>query len=218
LSLPVRFRSLPIFWQTLILLLTGLAIAQVISILLIIYLPAPRPDFYTMTEIAERLTLEPGSERELTLRQVASAPDDNDGRMTSDPALTRRLAFAVDRPVRDVRLFFEADQSEKFPFTRQAGRGGVPFRHGQPYFFNTVVAAMRDPRGAGWRVIETPPPARVTAWQQRTTIWFGVSALAMLPVAWALRGRSAVSPKRSSGSIMIGTRRRCPPRGRPNCN
>jgi hypothetical protein len=51
----MRFRSLPIFWQTLILLLGGLVVAQVVSVLLIIYLPAPRPDFFTMTEIAERL-------------------------------------------------------------------------------------------------------------------------------------------------------------------
>lgn len=185
----MRFRSLPIFWQTLILLLTGLAIAQVIAVLLIIYLPAPRPDFYTMTEISERLALEAGSARELTVRRVATPPDADDGKMTSDPALTRRLAVALDRPVQDVRLYFEADQSEKFPFTRQPGRGGVPFRHGQPYFFNTVIAGLRDPGGQGWRVLETPPPARVTAWQQRTMIWFGVSALAMLPVAWAFARR-----------------------------
>jgi signal transduction histidine kinase len=185
----MRFRSLPIFWQTLILLLIGLAIAQVILVLLIIYLPAPRPDFYTMTEIAERLAREPGSDPALAVRQVSAPPDDDDGRMTSDPSLTRRLAFALDRPVQDVRLFFEADQSEKFPFNRQSGQGAVPFRHGQPYFFNTVVAAKRNPGGAGWRILETPPPARVTAWQKRTMIWFGISALAMLPIAWAFARR-----------------------------
>jgi two-component system, OmpR family, sensor kinase len=197
----MRFRSLPIFWQALLSLLTGLAIAQVIAVLLIIYLPAPRPDFYTMTEIAERLALDPDPSRELTFRRVPGPPDDDEAKMTSDPALTRRLAIAVGQPVRDVRLFFEADQSEKFPFTRQTGRGGVPFRHGQPYFFNTVVAAMRDPGGQGWRMLETPPPARVTAWQKRTMIWFGVSALAMLPVAWAFARRLTQPIRRFADAV-----------------
>ncbi|PXA83531.1 two-component sensor histidine kinase [Nostoc sp. 3335mG] len=183
----MRFRSLPLFWQTLILLLGGLAIAQLVSVLLIIYLPAPRPDFYTMTEVAERLALEPGSDAKLIVRRTDAAPIGDDG-MVSDPRITQRLATQLGRPIGDVRLFFQADQSEVFPFTRQPGSGAVPIRHGQPYFFNTVVAGERDAMGQ-WRVLRTPPPARVSAWQQRTAIWFGVSALAMLPFAWAFARR-----------------------------
>jgi signal transduction histidine kinase len=183
----MRFRSLPIFWQTLILLLAGLAIAQLISVLLIIYLPAPRPDFYTMTEIAERLALEPGSDAKLIVLRTDAPPTADDG-MISEVHITQRLAAQLDRPIDDVRLYFQADQSEIFPFTRQPGSGAVPMRHGQPYFFNTVVAAERD-RAGGWRVLRTPPPSRISAWQQRTAIWFGVSALVMLPFAWAFARR-----------------------------
>jgi signal transduction histidine kinase len=183
----MRFRSLPLFWQTLILLLGGLVMAQLVSVLLILYLPAPRPDFYTMTEISERLALEPGSDPKLVVRRRDGPPIAGDG-MISDPRITRRLAMQLDRRPDDVRLFFQADQSEVFPFTRQPGSGAVPVRHGQPYFFNTVVAAERDPAG-GWRVLRTPAPPRVSAWQQRTAIWFGVSALAMLPFAWAFARR-----------------------------
>jgi signal transduction histidine kinase len=183
----MRFRSLPIFWQTLILLLAGLATAQLVSVLLIIYLPQPRPDFFTMTEIAERLA-EPDAASPLVLLRHAEAPSADGTSMLSDPAITARLAGELRRPVDQVRLFFEADQSEIFPFARQTGRGAVPIRHGQPYFFNTVVAAVQEPDG-GWRVLRTPPPARVTAWQKRTAIWFGLSALAMLPFAWVFARR-----------------------------
>jgi len=183
----MRFRSLPLFWQTLILLLGGLAMAQLVAVLLIIYLPAPRPDFYTMTEIAERLAMEPGSDAKLIVHRMDAAPIADDG-MISDPRITQRLAVQLGRSVDDVRLYFQADQSEVFPFTRQPGSSAVPIRHGQPYFFNTVVAAERNPAG-GWRVLRTPPPARISAWQQRTAIWFGVSALAMLPFAWAFARR-----------------------------
>jgi len=195
----MRFRSLPLFWQTLILLLAGLAIAQLVSVLLIIYLPAPRPDFYTMTEIAERLALEPGSDGKLIVLRTDAPPAADDG-MISDTRITRRLAAQLDRPIDDVMLFFRADQSEVFPFTRQPGTGAVPIRHGQPYFFNTVVAAERDPAG-GWRVLRTPPPARISAWQQRTAIWFGVSALAMLPFAWLFARRLTRPIRRFAGAV-----------------
>ncbi len=183
----MRFRSLPIFWQTLILLLGGLAMAQIVSVLLIVYLPAPRPDFYTMTEIAERLALAPGSNDKLTVRRVADAPVAEAG-MVADVAITRRLAMQLDRPIDDVRIFFFTDQSETFPFNRQSGRSAVPIRHGQPYFFNTLVAAERDPI-SGWRMLRTPPPPSISAWQARTSLWFGISALAMLPFAWGFARR-----------------------------
>ncbi len=183
----MRFRSLPLFWQTLILQLGGLAMALLVSVLLIIYLPAPRPDFYTMTEIAERLALEPGSDTKLIVHRADAPPLAEDG-MISDPRITRRLANQLQRPIDDLRLYFQADQSEVFPFTRQPGSSAVPIRHGQPYFFNTVVAAERDPAG-GWRVLRTPPPSHISVWQQRTAIWFGLSALFMVPFAWVFARR-----------------------------
>lgn len=179
----MKFGSLPIFWRTLALLLAGLVTAQLVSVLLIIYLPPPRPDFTTMTEIVNRLAGNPVIDPVLRLDHRRDPPRADDPAMVSDPALTQRLAKNLDRPLADVRLFYEADQSEVFPFIRQSGAGGVPIRHGQPYFFNTVVAAVRDPAG-GWRVLRTPPPARISSWQKRTAIWFGLSAIAMLPFAW----------------------------------
>jgi two-component system OmpR family sensor kinase len=195
----MRFRSLPIFWQTLILLLGGLVVAQVVAVLLIIYLPAPRPDFYTMTEIAEGLS-HPDAHFPLTLRRRAGAPIAEGTGMIADPAMTRRFAEELRRPIDQVRLFFQADQSETFPFTRQTGRGAVPYRHGQPYFFNTVVGAVRDPAG-GWRVLRTPPPGRITAWQLRTAVWFGVSALVMLPFAWIFARRLTRPIRRFASAV-----------------
>ena len=183
----MHFRSLPIFWQTLILLLGGLAVAQLISMLLIFYLPAPRPDFYTMTEIAQRLALMPGSNEKLIVHRVEDAPVADDG-MIADAAITQRLATQLEKPESDVRLFFLTDQSESFPFKRQRGQGAVPIRHGQPYFFNTLVAAERDAT-SGWRILRTPPPPPITRWQLQTLAWFGISALAMLPFAWGFARR-----------------------------
>lgn len=177
-----RFRSLPIFWQTLALMLGGLIVSQIVAVLLIVFLPAPRPDFYTMIEIGSALAGEPGAAGGLTVSTRAAPPPQPDD-MIASPMLTAGLARGLARPVDDVRLFFEADQSATFPFPRSTGRGAVPVRHGQPYFFNTVEAAMRLPDGR-WRVVRTPDPPLISSWQRRTFVWFGFSALAMLPFAW----------------------------------
>ena len=188
-----RFRRLPIFWQTLALLLGGLVVAQIVSVLLLLYLPAPRPDFFTMSEIGGTLEGQqptPG----FAIERRGLPPPRPDG-MIDSAALTRRLAGILAQPPSRVRLYFEPDQSETFPFPRRTGRGAVPMRHGQPYFFNTVEAAVALPAG-GWRVVRTPPRPRLSVWQQRTAWWFGISALAMLPFAF-LFARALTRPMRS---------------------
>ena len=67
----------------------------------------------------------PGSVEKLTVHHVAEEPD-AEGGMIANPAVTRRLAHALGRPIGDVRLYFQADQSETFPFMRQPGSGAVP--------------------------------------------------------------------------------------------
>jgi two-component system, OmpR family, sensor kinase len=177
-----RFRALPIFWQILALVLGGLVVAQIVSILLIMYLPAPRPDFYTMSEIAEALVDDDAPDTPVSARYQAEPPPQPSD-MIRGEVLAGRRARLINRPVADVRIYFEPDQAENFPFPRTAGRGAVPVRHGQPYFFNTVEAALKLSDGR-WRVVRTPSPPLFTAWQRRTFLWFGFSALAMLPFAW----------------------------------
>lgn len=183
----MRLSRLPILWHTFVLLLSGLAVALAVSILLIIYLPAPRPDFYTMTEITERLGMGSTANPQLRVDWRRDAPAADEG-MIADPAITRRLATGLGQPVDRVRLFFQADQSENFPFRRRSGSTAVPIHHGQPYFFNTVIAAEQDPLG-GWRVLRTPPPPMVSSWQQRTLLWFSLSIIAMLPFGWLFARR-----------------------------
>lgn len=196
----IRGRPVSIFAQTLLLAFAGLVVAQIVSIALVLLLPAPRPDFYTMTEIAEAAAGDPPADTAFEATIRARPPLPEPGGMVAQASLTERLARSLGVPVDGVRLLFEADQSETFPFPRRTGRGAVPIRHGQPYFFNTVEAALRLPDGR-WRVVRTPPPPLLTAWQRRTVLWFGISALAMLPVAWAF-ARALTRPiRRFAGAV-----------------
>jgi signal transduction histidine kinase len=174
-------RPVSIFAQTLALILGGLMVAQLVSIALVMVLPPPRPDFATMTEIGEALLGAPPVDSSLSIAVAPAPPAPREG-MVSQAMLTARLARIIGRDPADVRLAFEADQSETFPYPRRSGRRAVPIRHGQPYFFNTVEAALRLPDG-GWRLARTSPRPLLTAWQQRTIISFALSALAVLPFA-----------------------------------
>ena len=172
---------MPILWQTLILLLGSLVAVQLISILLIISLPAPTPEAVTLTEIGEILAGRSPPEHAGRL-SVAATPPVDDPLMVSNPGLSDRLAKGLGRPVSEVRLAYVADQSGAFPFRQWGTPGTVPVRHGQPYFFNRLTAAVRMSSGE-WRIFITSPPPLISAWQARTSLWFCVSAIAMLPIA-----------------------------------
>lgn len=200
MSAEQRPRGLPIFWQTLLLLLASLLVAQGVSIALLLSLPPPRPDFNRLSDIADTLSGRPmprdldddrrrpggkpdDRERALSVRESPSPPVPGE-RMTSDPRFTARLAQRLGVAPTSVRLFYEPDQRASFPFGvgRRDEDRLVPIRRGEPLFFDTVIAAMRD--GAGWRVVQTPPRLRVSIWQKRLILWFAVTALLLVPFGW----------------------------------
>lgn len=187
-----RSHGLPIFWQTLLLLVASLVVSQLVSIALLITLQPPRPDFNRLSDVAEvlagRSSDREGRERALVVF-VRSKPPVADDDMISDPRFTARLADRIGVPVDRVRLYFEPDQRSGFPFERRRHAGRVPMRRGEPIFFNTVVAGLHT--GAGWRVVETPARPALGPWQRRAILWFAVSALVLVPFAWLFARRLA---------------------------
>lgn len=180
-----RARGLPIFWQTLLLLLASLIVSHLVSIGLLLTAAPPRPDFNRLSDVAEILAGRPpereGRERALALYMRAAPPIAGEG-MTGDRRFTLRLADRIGVSPDRVRLYFEPDQRGGFPFDRRRHQGKVPMRRGEPIFFNTLVAALDT--GAGWRVVQTPPRPLIGAWQRRAILWFALSALVLLPFAW----------------------------------
>lgn len=180
--------GLSIFWQTLLLLFASLIVSQAVSIGLLLSLPQPRPDFNRLGDIVE--ALDPGVRRhrdhegrERALRIVISpvapapAPD-----MTTDPQfvalIAERLGVTPDR----VRLWFESDQRGDLLAGARRRDRLVPMRHGEPMFFNKLIAGLDT--GHGWRIVRTAPRPLIAAWQKRVMLWFGLSALSLLPFAW----------------------------------
>ena len=189
-----RLRRLPILWQTLLLVMASLIVAQAMNIAMFVQLPLPRSQVYPMGEIADVLRgrardpdtrggIKRSGDGPLGLHLSHRPPTTESARMVSDPGMSKRLADRLDVPVRRVRLFYEADQSATYPFRLKRTDAGVPIRHGEPMFFNTVIAGLEQPDGR-WRVVRTPDRPLISPWQLRTMLWFLLSAALVLPLAF----------------------------------
>lgn len=178
--------ALPVFWQTLGLLLFGLLIAQGVGVALLLVLPPPRPEFDRMSDIAAALagTPLPRDEREqpLLTRLQPGEPIPSSG-LTAEAGFARLLAARLNVAEERVRLFSEPDRGPGFPFTRRPRRHASEERRHEPIFFGRLLAAVATP--AGWRVAETSPPPLISPWQRRMILWFAVGALALVPLAWS---------------------------------
>ncbi|MDB5685883.1 MAG: sensor histidine kinase [Rhizorhabdus sp.] len=206
-------RGVPIFWQTVMLLLAGVIIVQCVSVITFLSMPPPRPDFNRLSDIAEALAgrrierhsirierhwrSRDGRERKVRLdrpmqdRALAigfdKAAPAGDPDMVSDPRFSARLADQIGVPVDQVRLYFEPDQRGNMPFMPSRMSRQVFVRRGEPIFFDTVVAGVRT--ADGWRTVRTPPRDLIAPWQKRMLLLFALSALAMIPFAWLFARR-----------------------------
>lgn len=186
-------QSLSIFRRTLLLLVGSLLLVQLISIALIITLPPPRPFFVGMVELADVLTgAGPASGRHRRMDPeaftvgVATSIPGPEVDMVEQPELTQELAERLKRPATDVRLYFHPDRGSWVPY-RPRDRGAVMRRHGDAIFTDAVLAAMRTEQG--WRTVRTPDRPLVSDWQWRWILWFGLSLLLMLSLAWVFARR-----------------------------
>jgi signal transduction histidine kinase len=185
----VKPRGISLFAQTIVLLLLALLSAQAVTVALILFRPGPRPDFHSLSDIGDALSGRADPRRTGLLRGVEPHLPPQPPDMIEDPNLTGKLARAVGEPVTDVRLWYRADQSASFPFRRprHAHEGKVMVRRGEPFFFNAVVAAARS--GPGWVVVRTQPRPFLNEWQRWTLLWFGLSTLLLVPMAWIFARR-----------------------------
>ncbi|HET7203840.1 MAG TPA: ATP-binding protein [Steroidobacteraceae bacterium] len=193
MSLRRHWQSWSIFSRTLLLLVGSLLLVQLISIVLIITLPPPRPFFVGMSELSAVLagTPPPPSNRHrldpeaMTVHEATAPPVAEPGMIEVD-ALTEELAARIGRPSEQLRLYFRPDRGSWLPY-RPRGTDAVMRRRGDAIFTDTVLAALDT--GAGWRVVRTPDRPLISDWQWRWILWFLLSLLLMLSLAWVFARR-----------------------------
>ncbi len=186
----LSLRGLPIFWATLLLLVSALLAQQAMTAAMFVLFDVPRPDFNRLSDIADALANrdhEPNRrERALSVRLAAAPPVPADD-MVSDDRFTARLAGRAGVSPDRVRLWFVPDQRADPIPGRRRPRRLVPMRRGEPLFFDAVLAAVDT--GRGWRVVRTPPQPWLSAWQWRILWWFVACLLLLVPLAWVFARR-----------------------------
>jgi signal transduction histidine kinase len=203
-----------VYWQTLALLLLSLAVAQAVGMAMLFVLPAPRPDFNRLSDVAAALSgtqpvREEWQQREKALRTkvLPAAPEVPSG-LVSETSLTHMLATRLNVGDTNVRLYFQPDMST-VPWGRRR-QNRVPMRLKEPFFFGRLVAAYQTP--GGWRVAATPPPPLISEWQRRILIWFAAGAVALVPLAWSFaRALSRQIRRFADAADRLGTDPNAPP-------
>lgn len=184
-----RLSTLPLFLQALGLVIATLIASQLVTSAVILLLPPPNPDIYTLGEIAQALETgqglrtKEGRPLKVEVRDHAPPPSPSYGRAM----FGEQLAKAMGLPRENVVI---ARDPNRVLIFRLTPRPAVRADPDEPLLFNQFEAAARQPNG-DWRVVMPQPVIGLDAWQQRVVIILALAALAIAPLAWWFSRRLA---------------------------
>ena len=211
----------PIAAQIVALLIGGVVLGQIMTLVIVLLVPPPRPDVYRLTEIAAALNgqvVHPKNGREL-VRSVGAPPPtlDSMNHHGGHFANLTRLALAGILGAPADRVWFGVDHSSHPPWewavlgapvrpplqgrrtSPGEGRrlfGEPPMTMGQadrnPLVFDDFTAALEQSPGQ-WIIVSPKPDPFPFVWQARIVAWFMV-CLAVFGPAGYLFARRFVSP------------------------
>jgi signal transduction histidine kinase len=199
--------SAPIAVQIVALLIAGLAVGQIVTLLIVMLAPPPRPPIYRLSEVAAVLqgqTIKPRDGHALIRTEQAQPPppprDHQPGVAEADRmTLVGLLGVSEDR----VRLLFDHPRPHLWgsPFFTDGDRrprpppphwAGPPPRDSGGVIFGDFKAAEQLPTG-DWAVVTAAPESFPNPWQARVMVWCLV-CLAVLGPAGYLFARRLVAP------------------------
>jgi signal transduction histidine kinase len=189
-----RALALPLFAQTLGLVIITLIAAQTAAMVVIFSLPPPAAEIYTVGDVAQAVRLGVGESRgpggrTLSIRLESSPPaQETDGRhrMMFRDALARSLGVPPAAVV----------VSQRGPRIIAIGVHGRPDHAAaeaagpEPLLFGRFQVGIRQPSG-GWLTIQPRPRFGFDPWQARLLLVSALAALAVSPIAWAFSRRLA---------------------------
>jgi signal transduction histidine kinase len=185
----IRLPATSLYLQVLGLVGATLVAVLVATTVVILNIPPPSPDIYTVSEVAQVLRSGKGAQaaegRALLLRRTDHPPSStgpsNGGRRHAN--FRAGLASVLKVPLDSIVLSQNAPRPIYGPPPRMAHR--VPTELGAPeqtVLFGPFQVAVRQP-GGGWLMV-SPRPELLEPWQQRILLVLAAAAIAVTPVAW----------------------------------
>jgi signal transduction histidine kinase len=180
-----------------LLTLTGLTLvlSWAMSTALLFLLPPPAPDFYRLSEIeksfhGQAMTF---TERKPLERIALKRPPSPALDGLNMPAIRAKLAQDLGVPVTSIVVAGErgplSDRRIGRIIRDRAARVGVG--NEEHFLIAPFQVGVRQADG-GWSVVRSQRGFGLSAWQQRVALWFVLTAVAMMPVAYLFARRLAV--------------------------
>jgi len=188
-----RWPTSTLFLQALGLVGATLVAVFAATMVVILNLPPPPPDVYSVAEVAQAMTTGKGGQaiegRPLEVRSEDQAP------VAANAPQRRHLNFkaglAQVLKVSAENIVLVQDQGPSFYGPPRMARHPPPpvGAPEQTVIFGSFEAALRQPDG-NWRVV-APQRQLIAPWQQRIMIVLAVSFVAVMPLAWWFARRLA---------------------------
>jgi len=204
----------PVFAQLMALVLVSLVAALAINVAIVVFLPPPAPDIFSLSEVSSALKaggapVHVSDGRTLVAHLRAAPTPFARGRPGFREALlTRSLADTLGQPTDRVRVvlvnrpsspaprrrFKASDQLHRSaappPFDgRLPPRGSLPAS--QEGFIMAPFEASVQRADGQWMSVRAADSGLVTSWQQRVLLCFALSALILIPIVYLFARRLA---------------------------
>lgn len=204
--------GIPIFWQTLAMLIGYLLSVYLVTWMLALTQLREEPEVVGMTEIAGMLSDSAATNAMLGVRpsrlgrmETMAAPPAIPKGMIDDHALAADLAGRLRTRGGNVRLYFPPNRRQFLPFERTGQNDSVPRWRGEALFFDGAVAARREK--GGWRVLTLPGPSRTIWWERRAELIPAVLGLLLVGMAFLFaRGLSRPLRRFATNADRLGRR------------
>lgn len=185
---------LPLFLQTLGLIIISLVVAQILSVLIILSLPPPRPLVYTVAEVAKAVHVAKLSGRDASSNLMTRVRDRPPAGITGG---SRRLHFrdalrkAIPAPAGSVVVAQSGARFVVFGVRKPANQQrDLLLDAPEPLLMGSFEIGVR--RGDGrWLIIAPRSAFGIDPWQQRLLLVLALSIIAVAPLSWLFSRRIA---------------------------
>jgi len=207
--------TLPLFAQTLGLVIATLIAAQTAAVVVILSLPPPSPEIYTVGDVLQAIRLgganSPKSSETILTTRFGSEPP------AGEPLGRHRLMFrdSLARSLgvlpASVVIYQHGPRIIAFGGHRYARRTRSESAGPEPLLFGRFQIGIRQSDGR-WLVVQPKAAFGLDPWQERLLLVFGLAALAVSPLAWAFSRRLAAPiGALAAGAERLGRDPRAPP-------
>ena len=185
-----------LFAQVFALVLVAIVGAQAINLFIVFHLPPPRPIFYTEGDVLRALHGQPRQSRNgppLIIRDEAmSVPADSDARL-GFPRFRGLLANDLKLTQDQILVITEGGPPDRRGYRLVRDLLGD---QGQPREESFLMAPFKlaiEKPDSRWTTVQPAERATLAPWQQRFVIWFAISSVALIPLAYFF-ARGLVKP------------------------